>query len=231
MADELVCNEGRHVFQGDLVNKNDNDVADAMLEGNVEALGILVDRYQHLVFTIAFRIVRDRGEAEDLVQDLFLLIYRKVKLFDRSKGIFKVWLLRCAYTLSMKRLDKLQRRKFYVTVELEDAGPLAIPSFSPRVGVLTDQEASRFIGQALETLNFKQRKAVELIALEGMTLLEATKILDCSLAAARNHYYRGVMKLRVFGTNGVPSSVQKCLNEISVENQKRGLSHFNPRPA
>jgi RNA polymerase sigma-70 factor (ECF subfamily) len=231
MADDFICNEGRHVFQGDLVNKNDNDLAEAMLEGNVEALGILVDRYQHLVFTIAFRIVRDKGEAEDLVQDVFLEIFRKVKLFDPSKGIFRVWLLRYAYTRSMNRRDHLEHRRFYTTVELDEAGPLVASHRDLFGGSLTVQEATRYVQQALEILNPKQRKAIDLIALEGMTVEEAAHIMGYSVAATRNYYYRGVMALRAFGTDQVRPFVEERIQDLAVGHAKHEVAHFKARTA
>src|SRR5258708_2547872 len=149
----------------DLQRACDNEVLQQLILGNHEALAIVVDRYQRLVFSIAFRIVRDKGEAEDLVQIVFLEIFRKVKLFDQSKGTFKVWLLRYAYTRSMNRRDQLERRRFYSTVELDEAGPLAVPRADLFDGSLTEHEATRFVGPALDTLNPKQRKAIDLIPL------------------------------------------------------------------
>ncbi len=231
MADELICNEGRNFLQEDLVNKSDNDLAEAMLEGNVEALGILVDRYQRLVFTIAIRIVRDKGEAEDLVQDVFLEIFRKVKLFDSSKGIFRVWLLRYAYTRSMNRRDHLECRKFYTSVEFDEADPLVTPHRDLFGGSFTVQEATRYVQQALEILNPKQRKAIDLIALEGRTVEEAAQMMGYSMAATRNYYYRGVVALRAFGTDQVRPLVVECMQDLAVGHVKPEVVHFKTRTA
>ncbi len=65
----------RDTYGGDLATASDNDLAQELAGGNHEALAILIDRYQRLVFTIAFRIVHDKGEAQDLVQDIFLLLF------------------------------------------------------------------------------------------------------------------------------------------------------------
>src|SRR5229473_1616614 len=100
----------------DLAIASDSELAQQLVVGRQEAMGVVVDRYQRLVFSIALRIVRDVGEAEDVVQVVFLEIFRKVRLFDPSKGTFKVWLLRYAYTRSMNRRDHLEHRKFYSTV-------------------------------------------------------------------------------------------------------------------
>ena len=187
--------------QADLAESSDNDLAQQLALENGDALAVLVDRYQRLVFTIALRIVRDEGEAEDLVQVVFLEIFRKVRLFDPSKGTFKVWLLRYAYTRSMNRRDQLEHRKFYSTVVLDEMGPLGVPRTSLFKASLSGCEAARFVEQALCTLNQKQRKAVHLIGLEGMTIPEAASKMGCSMAATRNHYYRGMMALRALTVN------------------------------
>jgi len=179
----------------------DNDLARQLVLGNGEALAGLVDRYQRLVFSIAFRIVRDAGEAEDLVQVVFLEIFRKVRLFDPSKGTFKVWLLRYAYTRSMNRRDQLEHRKFYSTVVWDDVEPAGMPSTGFFKASLRGCEAARFVEQALSTLSQKQREAVDLIGLEGMTIPEAARKMGCSMAATRNHYYRGMMALRALTVN------------------------------
>src|SRR6266404_8718706 len=199
----------------------DNALAQQLILGNGEALAVLVDRYQRLVFSIAFRIVRDAGEAEDLVQVVFLEIFRKVRLFDPHKGTFKVWLLRYAYTRSMNRRDQLERRRFYSTVELDEAGPLAVPRAYLFDGSLTEHEATRFVGQALDTLNPKQRKAIDLIALQGMTLEEAAHEMGYSVAATRNYYYRGIMALRAFNANQVRSPMGQGIHALAVGNAKR----------
>jgi RNA polymerase sigma-70 factor (ECF subfamily) len=211
-----------------LVNATDSDLAHELLLGNDEALAILVDRYQRLIYTIAFRIVHDKGEAEDLVQIVFLEIFRKVKLFDQSKGTFKVWLLRYAYTRSMNRRDQLEHRKFYSTVVLNEVGSLGTPNASLFDPSLNACEAARFIEQVLSTLNEKQRRAVDLIGLEGMTIDEAAGKMGCSLAATRNHYYRGMMHLRALVKNQNRPTDQ-CVQTLVGGNGRFEVGDLKPR--
>jgi len=215
----------------DLAACNDQDLAKELMCENHEALAVLIDRYQRLVFTIAFRIVRDSGEAEDLVQVVFLEIFRKAKLFDPAKGTFKVWLLRYAYTRSMNRRDQLEHRRFYTMLELDEAGPLPVRKRDEFDGSLTEQEAKRFVEQALATLNANQRSAVDLIALEGLTLEEAAKTLGHSVAATRNYYYRGIVALRNFGSSQVWSAPVEVKQDVVVGNEQRGVAHLKARPA
>jgi len=223
--------QSRELVHENLSAATDSVIAQELKQGNHEALAVAIDRYQRIVFAIAFRIVRDKGEAEDLVQVVFLEIFRKAKLFDSSKGTFKVWLLRYAYTRSMNRRDHLEYRRFYTTIELDEAGPLAIPNGNLFDGSLTVQEATRFIEQALDTLNPNQRKAVDSIALEGMTLEEAARFLGHSVAATRNYYYRGIMALRAFGTSQILPTAGEPIQNLAVGNgNNRGVAHLKPRP-
>jgi RNA polymerase sigma-70 factor (ECF subfamily) len=231
MSDAVDPNGARLLEWSELQQASDNELAQELVGGNHEALAILIDRYQRLVFTIAFRIVHDKGEAEDLVQDIFLLLFRKVKLFDPSKGIFKVWFLRCAYTSSMNRRDHLERGRFYTTVELDEAGPLAVPGADLFAGSLTEREATRFARQSLDTLKPNQRKAIDLIALEGMSLEEAAHTMGYSVAATRNYYYRGMMALRAFNTNLIRSSVRQSMPALVVGNGNGEVAHLKARPA
>jgi RNA polymerase sigma-70 factor (ECF subfamily) len=81
-------------------------------EGQSDALAILFDRYQKLVLSIARKIVRDPGEAEDVTQTVFLDIYRAVAQFDPRKGNTKVWLIQYAYHRAINRRLHLQGRDF-----------------------------------------------------------------------------------------------------------------------
>lgn len=231
MSGDLSHGRSHYSLRGDLATANDNDLAQELIRDNHHALGVLIDRYQRLVFTIAFRIVRDIGEAEDLVQVVFLEIFRKVKLFDPAKGTFKVWLLRYAYTRSMNRRDQLEHRRFYTMLELDEAGPLPVRKRNEFEGALTEQEAVRFVEQALDTLNPHQRSAVDLIALEGRTLEEAAKTLGYSVAATRNYYYRGIVALRNFGNSQVWSAQLEARRDLVAGSQKKGVAHLKARPA
>lgn len=156
-------------------------------------LAILIDRYQRLVFSIARNIVKDDGEAEDVVQTVFLEIWRKQGLFNPTKGTFKVWLMRYAYTRATDRYRELTSRNFYTQSSLAmeglprwDAGDTAI-----------------LIRECLPRLEAKQRRAVHLIGIEGLTISEASIVMRYTLAAVRNYYFRGLKQLRmILGVSG-----------------------------
>jgi len=76
-----------------LNEQTDEQLAQTLMNGEQDALTVLFDRYHGLVYSIAFRIVRDSGEAEEVVQTVFLDFFRAQAKFDPNKGILKMWLL------------------------------------------------------------------------------------------------------------------------------------------
>ena len=169
----------------------------ALRSGWHDALAVIVDRYQRLVWSVAQKIVHDDGEAEDVVQIVFLELFQKMELFDSRRGTLKVWLLQLAYTRSINRRYHLQRRQFYNQVELEEQD---IAKFCPEESLLhlNAGETERLVRQLLDSLNANQRAAVELIAFNGMTFEELATRTGESVANAKHHYYRGMMKLREY---------------------------------
>src|SRR5271155_3365888 len=88
---------------------SDDALVGQVLARNHDAFAVIVDRYQRLVFSVAVRIVKDEGEAEDVVQIVFLDIFRKVAQFDPARGTLKVWILQCAYHRSLNRREHTGR--------------------------------------------------------------------------------------------------------------------------
>jgi RNA polymerase sigma-70 factor (ECF subfamily) len=89
----------RFIFQkerptcNELEGEEDGEQIRQLLVGNDDALAVIVDRYQRLVFSVALRIVKDEGEAEDVVQIVFTDIFKKVEQFDAARGTLKMWIL------------------------------------------------------------------------------------------------------------------------------------------
>src|SRR5215470_10557277 len=167
----------------------DEDVMLQLREGHPNALPILFDRFHRLVLKIALRILRDPGEAEDVMQEIFLEIFKKADQFDPAKSSTKTWILQYAYHRSFSRRQYLTLRNFYDrhrTTELEVAE-------SNRVDVswrgLTFQEWRRVIQQGLATLNEKQRTTIELCCFQGLLLNEIAERMKESLPNVRHHYY------------------------------------------
>ena len=144
-------------------------------EGSGETLAILFRRYARLVRGVSFRVLRDASEADDLVQDIFLLVHRDCHTFDSSKGPARSWILQIAYHRAISRRRYLSSRHFYTRLDLDDgASQLADPRTSR--GRFEDSAAGRLgnggLQRAFEALSENQRRTLRLHFFEGYTFDE-----------------------------------------------------------
>lgn len=158
---------------------------------------MLFDRFGRLVFRIAERILRDYGEAEDVMQTVFLDAFQFARKFDASRGTAKAWLLQYAYHRSIRRKRQLESRNFYNAEQLESVID-AIVTNLPRRLSLSPQESARWISQALENIPGAQRATIEMTYFEGLTAEEIAGRTSQSADAVRHHLYRGLAKMRSF---------------------------------
>jgi RNA polymerase sigma-70 factor (ECF subfamily) len=144
-------------------------------------------------------VLRDASEADDLLQDIFLLVNRLCETFDSSKGSARFWILQMTYRRAISRRRYLTSRHFYTHLDLDQA--------ADRVGdvaSITGRENSVDGGlerkQAWESwlaeLSESQRQTLHLFFFEGYTFEEIASKTGQTVGNARNHYYRGLQKLR-----------------------------------
>ena len=162
-----------------------------------QALDILFSRHSRLVYSIALRILHDAGEAEEVVQECFLYVYRKAETFEPSRGSGKVWIVQVAYSRARDRKAHLSRRGFYVrtnieSLELED-------TLSGRDDIESEIEARLDLSSlqcAFGDLTELQRETLKLYYFEDMGLREISERLHEPLGNVRHHFYRGLERLR-----------------------------------
>ena len=186
----------------------DEEVMEQLQNGNQDALPILFDRFHRLVLKIALRILHDAGEAEDVMQEIFLEIFNKADRFDPGKGSTKTWILQYAYHRSLSRRQYLTLRNFYDRHHRTEVDVVESNRVDTSWRGLTFQEWRRVIQQGLTTLNEKQRKTLELACFQGLLLSEIAEHTRESLPNVRHHYYRGLQALRKFLQPQTSSEVQ-----------------------
>jgi RNA polymerase sigma-70 factor (ECF subfamily) len=166
--------------------------------GDRDSLGSLFRLYALPVRNVGRRILRDGAEADDLVQEVFLYIHRKIALFDASKGSARSWIFQIAYTQAFLRRRQLAARGFYMS-GIADRFPDAEPRTS--LGADYDHTLEGLFGRngwrkILNALTQDQRETLRLHFFEGYTFPEIAEKLGQSFANVRNHHYRGLEKLR-----------------------------------
>jgi RNA polymerase sigma-70 factor, ECF subfamily len=205
-----VVNPGIHSSSGgaqpslaDLKLLTDEQLMVLLREGANDCLAVLFDRYQRLVFSIALKIVRDRGEAEDVTQTVFLEIYRSVAQFDPAKGTLKIWLLQFAYHRAFNRKQHLNIRNFYSQESPQDVDSFAFAESTS--GKYAPAELQRLMQEGLASLGESQKRVIELASYDGLSMKEIADKTGNTLSNVRHHYYRGLKQLRSFMTRPLNS--------------------------
>jgi RNA polymerase sigma-70 factor (ECF subfamily) len=176
---------------------SDESLLAQLCVGSGEALAALFERYARVTRSVALRILRDRAEAEDLVQDLFLFIQRKCAIFDSSKSSARSWIIQMAYHRAIERRRYLTTRQFY---SCEDAERLR-DNLVGTPTTETDYSAEAVFGRnglekAVGSLSEDQRETLRLYFFEGYSLSEIAVTVRQPLGSVRNHYYRALDRLR-----------------------------------
>jgi RNA polymerase sigma-70 factor, ECF subfamily len=187
---------------GELQRLPDDELMARLQKGQNDALAVLFDRYQKLVLSIALKIVRDPGEAEDVTQTVFLDIYRAVAQFDPSKGNTKVWLMQYAYHRAINRRQHLQGLEFYKKNEQQEEEFETRPVEARATFGLSSSETQQLVRQSMAALSDKQKSVIEMACYEGLSMQEIAARTGDSFVNVRHLYYRGLQKLRSFISGG-----------------------------
>jgi len=172
----------------------DRDLVAKASRGNVDAYNLLVSRWEKRVFNYILRLVRNREDALDLSQDVFLKAYQNLgKLDDAAR--FAPWLYRIAHNESFSLL----RRKRPNGEELPGDNEAAVlPHSGPRFGSSTmlPVETSIAVARAMERLNEEQREAVVLKIYEGFKFEEMAEVLGCPVSTVKSRLYTALDLLK-----------------------------------
>lgn len=166
--------------------------------GDNDALSLLFRRYARNVRGVAYRVLRDASEADDLLQDVFIVIQRLCRTFDPSKGSARHWILQMAYRRAISRRRYLTSRRFYQWVDVDEAGELRDPNkevdrLNDRID---DSVRATALDEAFGHLSEDQRQTLRLYFFEGYTLDEIAQKLGQSKGNVKHHYFRGLERLR-----------------------------------
>lgn len=174
---------------------SDEELMARLCARDPRALDALFRRYARLVMSIACRTLGDHGEAEDLVQETFLYIYRKAALFNAHKGPARGWIVQIAVHRSLDKRSYLDRRGFYFGTKIDSVNDtlLGPTDLDREIGAGLNRAK---LESALAELPHWQRRTLEMSFFEGLELREVAARINEPLGNVRHHYYRGLERLR-----------------------------------
>ena len=178
---------------------SDEALISRLSDGDKEALGLLFRRHACHVRGVACRILKDRSEADDLLQDIFVLVDRLCRTFDSSKSPARFWILQMTYRRAISRRRYLTSRHFYTRVHLDDVETELADPRNPAAKIDETLDAtigSRNLQEVFEELSENQRQTLKLFFVEGYTFDEIAEKLGQSRGNIKNHYFRGLDRLR-----------------------------------
>ncbi|MDP9340304.1 MAG: sigma-70 family RNA polymerase sigma factor [Acidobacteriota bacterium] len=173
--------------------------------GDEQSFALLLHRYRTPLVNFLYRMVRNREQAEDLAQEVFIRVYRARADYVPSAK-FTTWLFRIATNLALNSVRDTRHQRMEVsldapmTVGAEDGDerPIDVAEKNPNIEEHLVQEAQRdMIRHAIEKLPEKQRAAVLLHKYQELDYGEISKILECSESALKSLLFRAYETLRV----------------------------------
>ncbi len=170
--------------------RSDEDLIEAALAGEAQALAALYDRHAAAVYALARGILRSPEAAQEVVQEVFLSVWRRPGVFDRSRGAGRAWLLSLAHH---KAVDALRRSRVRRANPLEEELAGSGEDWTDRV--LAGLEGAR-VREALRALPDAQREVLTLAYYGGLTQREIAGRLGIPLGTVKTRMRDGLLKLR-----------------------------------
>jgi RNA polymerase sigma-70 factor (ECF subfamily) len=187
--------------QRDEAQREEDTLVEALKAGEDEPYERLIDRFQQPVYSLVYRLMDDPGDASDVVQEVFLKIFRNIGTF-RGTSSLKTWIYRIAFNEAYNHRRWFTRHKRQeVGLDIEDANCPNYHDILPDRGrsafeIVSDHETHALIEEALGEVNPAFRAAVVLRDIEDLSYEEIAEILQVSLGTVKSRILRGREALR-----------------------------------
>jgi len=173
--------------------ETDQQLVARVQRGDARAFDMLVLKYQHKIFGLISRYVRDADEVQDVAQEAFIKAYRALPKF-RGDSAFYTWLYRIAINTAKNHLVSRSRRPPGSDVEIEDAeyyeGGGALRDIENPENALFGNELKAVVERAIADLPDDLRTAVTLREFDGLSYEDIAEIMDCPVGTVRSRIFR-----------------------------------------
>lgn len=165
---------------------------DAVLNGDAQAFANLVDRYKHMVFTLAMKIVKHTEEAEEVSQDVFIKVYQVLNTF-KGDSKFSTWLYKITYYRS---LDYLKKQKRYLnTSSIDGETEYHLPTIESALDQLEIQERKQSIKNGINKLSEDDAVVITLHYFEELSLKEISEVMGIEANTVKVRLFRSRKRL------------------------------------
>jgi RNA polymerase sigma-70 factor, ECF subfamily len=183
----------------------DSDLLTLIAKGDRRAFGRLYDRSSEVLFTLSLRMLGDREEAEDLLQEVYTEVWRKSVRYDARRGSPMAWLITLTRSRGIDRLRARTSRGHGMTDSIDDAPVAQTQGRDPTpFDQQADAEVRVMVMKALVELPAAQRQALELSYYEGLSHSEIAERLKEPVGTIKTRIKLGMSKLKI--------TLQPCWN-------------------
>jgi len=172
------------------VDYSDEELVRLSQQGDLEAFGRLVERYQKKVTAVAYGLIHDAEEAQDLAQESFIRAYNAIKTF-RGTARFYTWIYRITVNLCMDHFRKQAIEKVQVSAEPADDPDPPTPDT-----VATRRETCLAVREAIKSLPYDQRTVIILREIEGLSYKEIARVVGISIGTVMSRLFYARRRLR-----------------------------------
>ena len=171
---------------------NDDYYIMKILEGDSNSFGIILERYQNMVFALALKMLKHREESEEVSQDTFIKVYKSLSKFN-GESKFSTWIYRIAYNTCLDRIKK--NSKFNNDVEINDVTANEIFQTENVFDSLENKERSIIIKECMDKLPEEERVIMHLFYFEELSLKEIVEIVSMTEGNVKVKLFRARKKL------------------------------------
>lgn len=174
----------------------DNELVKSILAGNQESYSYLVNKYKNMVFSVCFRILENREEAEDISQEVFVKAYFSLHKHKNKESKFSNWLYRIAYTTSISKKRKFKLRK--LNIEELDYNQSVNFNVNDAFLELEKKERKLIVRDAIDRLKNDEKLIVHLYYFLECSIEEISFITKQSKEYIKLKLYRVRLKIKNF---------------------------------
>jgi RNA polymerase sigma-70 factor, ECF subfamily len=179
-------------LQPDPANLSDVQLLHAIAARDDAALARLYDRYRLILFGLLLRILNSREEAEDVLQEVFLQIWRRAGDFDEARGQAFTWMVTLARSRAIDRLRVINARRRLAAAATDEISERV----SDSAVNAAESEQRQIVSVALAQIPDEQRRTLILAYFEGLTQSEIATRLGAPLGTVKTRMRSGMTKLR-----------------------------------
>lgn len=186
-----VTQDGNMSSKGQM-NNTDQHYINQVIAGNTHAFSVLVERYKDLVFTLALRMLKNREEAEEVSQDTFIKVFKKLNSF-KGDSKFSTWIYKVAYNACLDRLKTY--KKEYNNVTIDEFNAHKIKTLENAFDAMVENERAKAIQRCLELLPSEDSALLTLFYFEEQSLEEIAAVMGITANNVKVKLFRSRKKM------------------------------------